>query len=190
MNNLILFYNPVDEYGCFSNFSNHSVRIYGRRWRTSEHAYQAMKFENFEKIFDLIVKASSPGKAAAIGRNPEYKIRADWELDISCVQVRIRNPKHSNFDINNATRDVLEKVKDLYMYEIVLAKFSQHPALSQVLLGTEEKHIIEDSARDSYWGWGAQKTGQNKLGKILMLVRNQLKHISLSDIISGTNLTQ
>ena len=40
----IKFYRPVGPWGCFSNFSPHPVNYAGRDWKTSEHAFQAMKF--------------------------------------------------------------------------------------------------------------------------------------------------
>ena len=41
----IRFYRENEEYGCFSNFSNHKVEIEGKTWPTTEHYFQAMKFE-------------------------------------------------------------------------------------------------------------------------------------------------
>ena len=66
-----------------------------------------------------------------------------------------------------------EKVR--IMYEICLAKFSQHPKLKERLLATRDAFIEEDNA----WGdteWGVcNGYGKNRLGKILMLVRRDLQ---------------
>ncbi len=40
---VIHFYNLNDDYGCFSNFSRHTVFLNGKRWPTSEHYFQAHK---------------------------------------------------------------------------------------------------------------------------------------------------
>lgn len=68
-----------------------------------------------------------------------------------------------------------DEIKDQVMYQCVLAKFTQHHDLLKLLLDTGNAEIIEDSQIDWYWGWGKDHTGQNKLGKILMEVREELK---------------
>lgn len=67
-----------------------------------------------------------------------------------------------------------ESVKDQYMYEIVKEKFSQHPELRLKLLGTGSKILVEgNNWKDTYWGV-CNGVGENKLGKILMRVREEL----------------
>ena len=66
-------------------------------------------------------------------------------------------------------------VKDQVMYEIVSAKFSQHPALKAKLLATGDQELVEGNTwRDYYWGV-CNGQGQNKLGQILMRVRSELR---------------
>jgi ribA/ribD-fused uncharacterized protein len=45
MKDKILFYRQNDAYGFFSNFSDHSVKLEGKEWKTTEHYFQAKKFE-------------------------------------------------------------------------------------------------------------------------------------------------
>ena len=60
------------------------------------------------------------------------------------------------------------------MYEICLAKFSQHEDLKQKLLDTKDKHLEEgNNWGDRIWGTVNGK-GQTHLGKILMRVREEL----------------
>lgn len=67
-----------------------------------------------------------------------------------------------------------EKVKEQYMYEIVLAKFSQNEDIKEKLLDTGDALLIEgNSWNDVIWGV-CKGRGQNKLGKILMRVRKEL----------------
>ena len=54
------------------------------------------------------------------------------------------------------------------------AKFTQYDKLKNVLLGTGESELIEDSPNDYQWGCGRNGTGQNLLGKALMDIRNEL----------------
>lgn len=70
-----------------------------------------------------------------------------------------------------------EKVKDDLMFEIVLAKFTQHPDLKEKLLDTGDAILIEGNTwHDTYWGVDSKTgKGQNHLGKILMRVRQELR---------------
>ncbi|HSD85164.1 MAG TPA: NADAR domain-containing protein, partial [Anaerolineae bacterium] len=54
-------------------------------------------------------------------------------------------------------------------------KFEANAELREVLLSTADEELVEDSPTDAYWGCGAQRTGQNKLGQILMEVRTRLR---------------
>ena len=72
-------------------------------------------------------------------------------------------------------RDDWEEVKDQIMYEIVLNKFSQNEELRKKLIATGDEYLEEGNTwHDTYWGVCNGK-GKNKLGKILMQVREELK---------------
>lgn len=67
-----------------------------------------------------------------------------------------------------------ELVKDDYMYKIVKAKFEQNSDLKQKLLDTRDSYLEEGNTwGDNYWGV-CYGFGMNKLGKILMKVRDEL----------------
>jgi len=68
-----------------------------------------------------------------------------------------------------------DQVKRQVMKECVLAKFLQHPDLRKQLMETGDELLIENSPVDWYWGCGADGTGQNVLGQVLMEVRRELK---------------
>jgi N-glycosidase YbiA len=57
------FYSVSDEYGVFSNFAPYSIRIDGELWETSEHYFQAQKFEDL-KYRQKVRKAHGPLEAA------------------------------------------------------------------------------------------------------------------------------
>lgn len=141
----IHFYGTRGEYGAFSNFSRHRVIARGKTWPTSEHFFQAMKFEG-TSIAEKVRCAKTPKEAAAIGRDRKNPLRKDWE-----------------------------SVKDDIMREIVLAKFTQHEALRALLLSTNDEEIVEHTERDRYWGDGGDGTGKNMLGRILMETREKLR---------------
>ncbi len=151
----IYFYKVWQPYGCFSNFSLHSVEMYNVFWLTVEHYYQAQKFVGSpdEDTIPLIHAASTPEEAAALGRCSHRQIRSDWEL-----------------------------VKTQVMREAVLKKFLTHPDIREILLSTNDKLLIENSDKDYFWGCGANKTGQNHLGHILMSVREEIRILSMKAI--------
>lgn len=68
-----------------------------------------------------------------------------------------------------------DQVKRQVMKEVVTAKFLQHPELLKQLMETGDEELIEDSPVDWYWGCGADGTGQNMLGKVLMEIRTELR---------------
>lgn len=72
-------------------------------------------------------------------------------------------------------REDWEDIKDNIMFEIVYAKFTQHLDLKQKLLDTGNAELIEGNTwHDTYWGV-CNGFGQNKLGKTLMRVREELQ---------------
>ncbi len=141
----IYFYSTKDEYGAFSNFSRHPFEANGLLWPTSEHYFQAHKFEDKE-YQEKIRTTPSAMIAARLGRSRKVPIRKDWE-----------------------------EVKDEVMFRAVLAKFQSHADLKELLLSTGEEEIIEKTTKDYYWGCGTEGTGKNMLGKILMRVRDELR---------------
>lgn len=143
--NTINFYKTTEKYGPFSNFSRHPVTLKGKVWPTSEHYFQAMKFEGTE-YEEAVRLTTSPAAAAYVGRDRTLPLRKDWE-----------------------------QVKDDIMREVVRAKFTQHPPLRELLISTGDAILVEHTANDFYWGDGGDGSGKNMLGKILMEIREELK---------------
>lgn len=141
----ILFYRVGDAYGEFSNFSPHPIDLKRRRWPTVEHYFQAQKFAGTEHE-EAIRRLNSPMIAARMGRNRALPLRADWEA-----------------------------VKDDVMQEALRAKFMQHPKLKSLLLSTGSAELVEHTKNDRYWADGGDGSGKNRLGKLLMELREELK---------------
>jgi N-glycosidase YbiA len=68
-----------------------------------------------------------------------------------------------------------EQVKDAVMREAVREKFLRHADIQVVLLGTGDELIVENAPGDFYWGIGADGSGKNMLGQILMEVRAEIR---------------
>lgn len=73
-----------------------------------------------------------------------------------------------------ALRPDWEEVKEGVMYELLLSKFSD-PVLRDKLITTGSAELIEGNNHwDRYWGV-CRGEGLNKLGKLLMKVREEVK---------------
>lgn len=68
-----------------------------------------------------------------------------------------------------------EKVKNDVMYQVCLAKFTQHADLTKLLAETGDAVLIEGNTwGDHVWGM-VNGIGENRLEKILMRIRSELK---------------
>ncbi|HVF84929.1 MAG TPA: NADAR family protein [Abditibacteriaceae bacterium] len=141
----IEFYGTRAAYGCFSNFSQHGIELDGQWWPTTEHYFQAQKFAGTAHV-EAIRCVATPKRAAEMGRERSRPLRPDWEA-----------------------------IKDEIMHRAVLKKFQTHEEIRHILLSTGNEEIIEDAPNDYYWGRGKNRTGKNKLGIILMQVREELR---------------
>lgn len=67
-------------------------------------------------------------------------------------------------------------VKDQVMTHACVMKFFQNADLAEMLLATDGFELVEYAPwGDTYWGVGKDYVGENRLGKILMMVRDMLK---------------
>ena len=134
------------EYAFLSNFYFSPMIIDNVVYTTNEHFFQAMKSLN-PKERQAIALAPTPGKAKHLGR--KVSLRKDWE-------------------------DIKEEV----MLTGLRHKFS-NPELRKKLLATGNEELIEGNHWcDNYWGICDCETcggqGKNRLGKLLMQVREEL----------------
>jgi hypothetical protein len=71
------------------------------------------------------------------------------------------------------------------MKAALLKKFSQNPIILATLQKTGTRLLVESSPGDDYWGIGKNKKGENKLGKMLMEVRTELKDVRPEEAVFG-----
>ncbi|KAI6657308.1 Riboflavin biosynthesis protein PYRR, chloroplastic-like [Oopsacas minuta] len=147
--NVILFYDDDKPYYELTNFARIGFSLDGDYWPTSEHYFQAQKFEGYPYMKAEVRKLASPRDAFDYVRKPENKslIRKDWP-----------------------------SVKEEIMYKALKAKFTQNTDILTKLLNTNDCMLVEDSPHDMYWGNGADKKGKNRLGELLMKLRTELRH--------------
>lgn len=143
--NRIEFYSVSDEFGEFSNFAPYPIKVGGKVWPTSEHYFQAQKFED-GSYREKILRAKTPSVAARLGRDRKMKLRRDWE-----------------------------SVKVGIMRQALEAKFTQHENLKELLLSTGDLRLVEHTVNDAYWGDGGDGKGKNMLGRLLEQVREWLR---------------
>lgn len=169
----VRFYKMDAPYHEFSNFYPSSFALDGEVWPSAEHYFQAAKFSECPAYAALIREADSPLKVAALGRQRALG-RYHTELVV--------NKRTNSAKVNDVIRQFAavqlrsdwDDVKEVVMERALLAKFSQKRRLRLLLVGTGHAPIIEASPRDAYWGEGPDGTGQNRLGVVLMKVREQL----------------
>ncbi len=134
------------EFYCFSNFSSVAVRWKGKLWPTSEHAYQASRFMGKDiKIVNKIHKA----------------ISADDAYRIAMTTLGDQFGIYTDKDLK-------------VMEDIVRHKLKQNSYVMHKLLQTGKRKIVEDSPKDSFWGWGPKRDGRNELGKIWMKLKTEV----------------
>lgn len=156
---IMFFFSKDPENKEFSNFYETVFQVDDVEYKSAEHAYQAIKAHTFgdNVHFEKIRNAKSAQSAKSFGKKVE-----------------------------NFKEDIWNAKKDDVMKQVLRAKFTQNLELRKKLLDTEDKLLAQADARDKYWGIGTSAPtsiakdpkkwkGENKLGKILMEIRTELK---------------
>ena len=137
------------KYSFLSNFHPQELRYDGISYPTLEHAFQAAKTDD-RQLKRKIAEKTTPGQAKRAGGKrgiiPDFN-HAAWEAK-----------------------------KDKVMETLVKIKFMD-PELAQQLLATGDATLEEgNNWNDTYWGINIETgAGQNKLGQILMKIREHLQ---------------
>ena len=151
---VVAFRRSEARWGGFSNMSrDYPLLVNGVTFQTLEALFQVMKFPHLPEVQHQIIAEKNLMKVAWIGRGRANTPRADWKA------VRV---------------DVMRWA--------VRVKLAQHwEAFGMLLLETGERPIVENSARDDFWGAipdadGAHLVGENHLGRLLMELRDELRN--------------
>lgn len=65
--------------------------------------------------------------------------------------------------------------KDTLMEQVFRAKLAQHPDIREILLESGDRELLKVYPTDNYWGTGADGTGENRMGKLWMKLRDELR---------------
>lgn len=142
------------DYNFLSNFYILDNYIYynGYYFKSTEHAYQASKIDPSlpNEAYNILISKFTNDTKLTSGQakraGKKCIIRPDWD-----------------------------EVKDSTMYEINYLKYTSNPDLSKRLIDTNNAELIEGNTwKDTYWGVYKGK-GLNKLGKILMRIRDEIR---------------
>ena len=156
---IIGFHNPSEDYGFLSNWYLSDFQIDGITFTSMEQYMMYKKAVCFkdENIAKQILAEKNVSKIKELGRLV------------------------SGYDDH-----IWNGVRQIIIYEGLLAKFSQNEFLKGRLLDTKNSILAECAVKDRIWGIGLSMTdpkrlmlaewqGQNLLGYALMLVRGRLK---------------
>jgi ribA/ribD-fused uncharacterized protein len=147
------------EFRTFSNMAEYPIQISDVKYPTVEHYFQVQKAKEFgdKEIEDKMMETPSSKAVKALGKK-----------------------------VKNFQKEIWDEKRQEIMMRAVRAKFTQHPELQKQLLETGDREIGDADARDSFWGIGTSENtekskdpskwkGQNKLGKLLMALRDDFK---------------
>ncbi len=155
---LICFHNPEEENGYLSN------------WYLSTFIIDDITFSSMEQY--MMYKK-------AIQFN-DIKIANEILGETDVAKIKSLGRMVSGYD-----ETIWNGVRQIIVYQGLIAKFSQNNELREKLKSTGDLTIVECSVKDLIWGIGLSMTdtnrfdkskwrGQNLLGYTLMLVREQL----------------
>jgi ribA/ribD-fused uncharacterized protein len=82
-----------------------------------------------------------------------------------------------------------DKIKEEVMLRGLRAKFHQNLVLARMLLRTQNAMLREHTTKDLYWGDGGSKfLGANRLGALLMQVRQELRNEGVAQELPEVSL--
>lgn len=133
----------------FSPYTAHAIVVNGVQYPTVEHAYQCSRYDD-PKIIDEIRAAASPVKAWKISSKYKPGQRPDF--------------RDRKFEV---------------MKQLMRAKADQHEEVRKALLDSGDlaivKHITTYPPGDGVWDDGPDGAGENRMGKMWMEIRAELR---------------
>ena len=157
--NIVCFHNPNEDNGYLSNWYPSSFTVDGVAFSSMEQFMMYRKAICFgdEAVAAQILSTSDVAKIKSLGRQ-----------------------------VSNYDESMWNGIRQIVVYEGLLAKFSQNEELKGKLKATENAVLAECAVKDCIWGIGlsmkdpdrlnkAKWNGQNLLGYALMMVRERLQ---------------
>jgi N-glycosidase YbiA len=140
----IWFYDKDNKYTFFlGNFYPTSIKLWQMEFACAEAAFQAAKFLHNPDLAKRFTRLDGE-EAWKLAQRFNYQQRPDWY-----------------------------KVRETLMLETLRAKFQQNPELSELLVATGDAYLVEHTDRDAYWADGGDGKGKNRLGHLLMQIREE-----------------
>jgi ribA/ribD-fused uncharacterized protein len=155
----IRFYNRGSRYYEFTNFYEQDFIVGGYIIKSSEHLFQAMKF--------FLAGQWTHGWNVLSSVNPRDAL--DYASKHKHLWTGAWHSEHPSFRV---------PIKNLVMLFCCFHKFHSNQNLRTMLVNTLNTELIEDADRDNYWGRGSDWTGENHLGRILMIIRTHFQSMS------------
>lgn len=173
----ICFYSPSQASSFYmSNFAKSPFEVDGVVYACNESFYQAKKFVHEPWYEQAIASTDSPMKAKLLGtQSTNYRFASKWKINKKDDPRLVFDVVELSRKRGITIRPDWTTVRDDVMRTGLKAKFTQNPELRKKLLSTGSARLIENSPRDSYWGIGADGKGQNRLGCLLMELREELR---------------
>lgn len=158
MMQIVCFHNPDEENGYLSN------------WYLADFSADGIKFSSMEQYMMY--------HKAICFHDTEAADKILDTYDVGRIKELGRLVKGYNDNCWNGVRQIV-------VYEGLLAKFSQNPELKELLKNTGDAILAECAVKDRIWGIGlsmrdpdrferSKWKGQNLLGYALMMVRDKL----------------
>ncbi len=156
---VVCFHNPDEENGFLSNWYISKFEVDGRAFSSMEQFMMYKKAICFgdEVVAELILKSDDVAYIKELGRT-----------------------------VSGYNENVWNGMRQLIVYDGLVAKFSQNEEFKEKLLQTRDALLAECAVHDRIWGIGlsmkdekrfdiSQWRGENLLGYALMMVRNKIK---------------
>lgn len=149
-----------------SNYWPAKFTWHGQCWDSAEHYYQSRKFVGVpgaEWWMEAIRNARTPHTAKELGGLKAGRWSKPEVVDL------IKKARSQGVKV----RGDWERVKEAAMREALEGKFGANALLREKLLATGDADLLEASPYDAYWGIGREGDGQNRLGVLLMQLRDE-----------------